>query len=618
MALEGTLDTGIKSNSGSKGIKFYWYVKSQSGLTSYCHYTLYSYGDSGYTMCRNVVLKINGNDVGISTAEFKAYDGTVIDEGDFEIYHNSSTGAASFTVSITAAMFTYADNLSASTTFYPNTISVDTYAASTISSASNVTLGNACSVSWTPAVSSMGYKLIFSIGSYSKTISGIAPNRTSAYTYTGFTIPLDVANYISSSSKTGTMTVKLYSYKETSCTTQVGSYSSKTFTVTIPDSSNTRPSISMSLSAVNDLSSPFDSIYLQGKTKVQATFTDSAKYGASVSLRSITINNATDRDSPYQLLLTLSGNVTVKGTVKDSRGFTNSTEEIITVIQYGSPAVIPYSTEKNVVCDRCNEDGIISSTGTHLRIKAGRKYSPVTIGNEQKNFCSLGYRYAASGSEMPSTFTSLLSKTDVSTDYVDVTLTEIELSVKNSYVVEIQAIDDVGDSHVMSFVIGTDSVTMHMKAGGRGVAFGKYAEQDDLLDVEWDTAISGDLYLGIIRKKLSDFVIEEGSTTADSAIWQYRKWRNGRIEMWSRQTVVSGAFNGSNGVYYSNVITLPIPFNIKSDKAVAHVSIHSSGVTFAATVATWTSELRFCVGRLFGGTDSLPMETQIYITGFLD
>ena len=114
------------------------------------------------------------------------------------------------------------------------TVTLDTVPrASTIESAGAVTLGNSCNVKWTPASASFRYKLKFSIGSWSHTTDAIHPDRKYLYTYDGYSISLDAANQIPG--KTGTMTVTLYTYSDAAGTKQVGSTSSTTFTVTVPE-----------------------------------------------------------------------------------------------------------------------------------------------------------------------------------------------------------------------------------------------------------------------------------------------------------------------------------------------------------------------------------------------
>ena len=281
------------------------------------------------------------------------------------------------------------------------------------------------------------------------------------------------------------MKVTLYTYTDSGCTSQVGASDDETFTVTVP--STLGPVAAMTLSPVNSLASPFNTMYIQGKTKVQADFSGSAgQYGATIKSLALTVGGATDSTSPYQSnLLGTSGSVEIKGTVTDTREWPTDIKKTINVIQYGAPSVIPYSGEKKIVCARCLEDGTLSTSGTHLRIKAGRKFSKVLSGGVQKNFCLLGYRYVASGGTLPAAFTPIIEKTTAS-DFIDLVVPGVTLAATSSYTVQIRAIDDVGDSSTLTFSIPTETITMHLKKNKRGVGIGKYAETDDLFDVGWN------------------------------------------------------------------------------------------------------------------------------------
>jgi hypothetical protein len=213
----------------------------------------------------------------------------------------------------------------------------------------------------------------------------------------------------------------------------------------------------------------------------------------------------TDTSSPYQSgWLSKSGTITVKGTAKDSRGYSGSVSTTISVIPYAKPSIIPYTGEKSIVCRRCTEDGTYNPSGTYLRIKVGRKYSKVTSGT-QKNFCLLRFRYKTeSATSYPSSWSTLLAKNDTSKDAVDVVISNAVLSTTTSYMVQIGVTDDIGESSTMEFSIPTAQVTFHLKKGGKGAAFGKYAETDNCLEIADDWNVTGRVYgLGKAKSEIS-------------------------------------------------------------------------------------------------------------------
>ena len=164
---------------------------------------------SGWVQVSEIKITINGSQAYYrdSSNHTQCYSGTQLCSGSTTINHNSD-GTKSFSIKVEAGIYNWAINCSGTQTFTLDTIA----RASSISSASNVILGNACSVSWTPASSSFKYKVKFSLGSWSYTTDYISPNRTTSYTYTSYTIPVSVSAQITNTT-TGTMTAYLYSYR---------------------------------------------------------------------------------------------------------------------------------------------------------------------------------------------------------------------------------------------------------------------------------------------------------------------------------------------------------------------------------------------------------------------
>ena len=223
--------------------------------------------------------------------------------------------------------------------------------ASTITSASSITLGNKCNIKFTPASASFWYKIVFSLGKWSTTTEAFCPGITTAYTYTGYTIPYEIANNFPDD-PSGTMTATLYTFEFESATYRIGDPSSKTFTVTLPENTATKPKVTMTLSPVTPYEK-FASLYLQGRSKVKATFSGEGMYGASISSYSMQAEGES-YSSPYTSdILRESGVMTITGTVKNSREFTNSATGTIDVIAYDPPYIAPIAGQMKVICERC-------------------------------------------------------------------------------------------------------------------------------------------------------------------------------------------------------------------------------------------------------------------------
>lgn len=459
------------ASNSSKVTAALYYRRNNTGFTTQGTGT-FSITIGGYKTSTSKSLTITEN------GWVKAVEATIT------ISHDTD-GKKSITISSTGSM----SGTSLSSTSCSGTVVLDTIPrASTITSAYDRTLGTACSVRWTPLSTSFRYKLTFSLGGWSYTTGAIHPNTTSAYTYTGYTLPLEVANQLPKA-KTGTMSVALYTYSDSSATTQVGSASSKTFTVTVPDDTNTKPSLTMSLIPVSSLGSTFSSLYIQGKSKVKATMSATGKYGATISSYSMSAQGKS-YGSPYQSdFLSTTGSVTVTGTTTDSRGYSNTATQSITVIPYSKPSVLPASGEKEIICARCDDNGNLSESGTYLKIKAKRSYSKVTASGVQKNFCVIRYRYKAENDSSYSAWTTILASSSAGDEVTTNALLGGTLAQTSSYMVQVGVIDDIGESHEVTIRIPTDKVYMHRAGSMNSLGIGKYAEEENTVDIAEDITL---------------------------------------------------------------------------------------------------------------------------------
>jgi hypothetical protein len=398
------------------------------------------------------------------------------------IAHNSD-GTKTITISATGHIF----GTSLTSTSCSGLATLDTIQrASTITSAGDVTLGNVCSVKWTPLLTYYRFKVKFSMGGWSYTTGIIQPKTTSAYTYNEYLIPLEAANQIPNA-KTGTMTATLYTYSDSDATVQVGSASSKTFTVTVPNSTSTKPSVSMTLAPVTS-GTAFADLYLQGRSKVKATLSGEGKYSATISSYSASVEGVSSvtGSNPFtSVIIPVSGQVTVTGTAIDSRGYSNKVEQEITVIPYSEPSLSPVSGEKAIVCARCDADGNLSESGTYLKIKAKRSYSKVEVSGEQKNFCSIRYRYKPEGGSF-SSWATILAADTASDEIVTSALLDGKLLKENAYEVQVGVIDTVGETGGTTVSIPTEKVYWHRAGSIRSFGLGEYVEEENTFSVAED------------------------------------------------------------------------------------------------------------------------------------
>lgn len=481
MAISGTI---LGSYSGGSSYKPYlkWSVTqntSSNTSTMKVEFGMYkaSSNNTSYNSDnKTITIKVNGTTYSRSagfdfrSASVGSYNAMITITG-ISIAHNSD---GSKSVSISAS---HPTGIGLNTGTVSGTAALTKIArASTISSASNVTLGNNCSIKWTPASNSFRYKLKFSLGSWSHTTGVITPGTTNSYTYSGYSIPISIAQQILKST-TGTMTVYLYTYSNSSATTQVGSSSSKTFIVTVP--ATVIPTIS-TVSAIidNSANSVIENwgIAVAGYTKVKITasaigaqgstissFTISGGYSATKSGSSLNYNGA---------IISSSGSKTFTTVAKDSRGRTSSpkSSNAIMFYAYSNPNVSSFTVK------RANDDV------SKIIVKADWNFASVN----GKNSATATLQYKKSTATSWTTYGTIEKNTNT-------TLTTI-FEDAASYNFKITVKDALGKSASKEAFVSTVAVLMDFKAGGKGLGIGKVAESD-ALEIGLKTIFIGNIYI---------------------------------------------------------------------------------------------------------------------------
>ena len=295
----------------------------------------------------------------------------------------------------------------------------------------------------------------------------------------------------------GYLSVVLYTYADSGYSQQIGSAESKSISLSIPNDATTQPTVSMSLAPSSTLSSPYNSLYIQGISKVKATLTPTAKYGASVVASSITVDGKSYA-SPYESeAITQSGTITVKATAKDSRGYYGTNYKDIEVIPYNRPYVRAKSGESSIVVARCDASASFTNDDTsqlkYLKIKAKIVYSDVN----KNNHAYIKYRYREEGGEYKDWQTILDCKEQKSDEVITGPLLGGELKVSANYQVQLIAVDDFYQSDPITFAVPSDAVYMDRPKGGKSMGLGGYVPSKDIssnvLDVYWKTRARGGL-----------------------------------------------------------------------------------------------------------------------------
>ena len=310
------------------------------------------------------------------------------------------------------------------------------------------------------------------------------------------------------SASSGVLRFALLTYTDENCTYQIGNQSTRELTLRIPENDDTRPSVSMTLTPVNAFNSAFDGLFIKGKSKLRATLTATPKYNTKINNFSISYgsniagstnlvgNASTVFDYTSNDPLDVYGQLTVNGSATDNRGFTGSVSPVINVIDYAKPRI-----EAEVY--RCDSSGNQSDNGTYLKIKAKRNFSKVVASGVQKNFCAVQYRVKQAGGEYGN-WTTILDRTAASDEVTTAPLLG-NLSTKSSYVVQVQAVDDIGEIGETVDVVSTGVVYMHRTKNS--MALGKYVESENMLDVAWDAHFHGEVYIGDTKMTLREYIL---------------------------------------------------------------------------------------------------------------
>ena len=301
------------------------------------------------------------------------------------------------------------------------------------------------------------------------------------------------------SAKKGTLRFTLRTYSDSGYSTQVGDPQYKEITLYVPKITSTLPSPGATLAPVHSLGTAFNGLYIQGKSKVKASFAGEGKYGASIKSYSMTVEGETydSGDSYTSEYLSGYGKTNVVAAATDSREYTGKETHSIYVLAYSKPKIMAASGEDSIICTRCDKDGNVADSGTYLKIKARRSYSKcVDEDGEQHNFCLIRYRYKPEGGSY-SSWKPLLAKDALSSNTVDSdALLSGALDVKTTYIVQVGVLDDLGGYQNAVFTIGTEEVYMHRTR--RGLGIGMYVQDDYMVDIadDWDVRIRGGLEVG--------------------------------------------------------------------------------------------------------------------------
>lgn len=445
MALSGSIKT-----NGYEG-RYYqvdWKAtQSVSGNTSTVSWTLKCAGGSASWYAeRTLKVVLAGSTVYSKTDRVQRYTGKIA-SGTKTIAHDSS-GAASFSISIQAAIYGSSVNCTGSSSF-----TLDTIPRKSTLSVANGTLNTAQTISVTRQSSSFTHTITATCGSASSTIC-----TKSSSTSISFTPPLEWA----SQNTTGTTVSVTYQITTYNGSTSVGS-NNYAKSCTIPTS--VKPSCSINATDTTGYADTYGG-FIKGISKFSVTVTPTTSYGSAIASYSTTANGATYTTASFTTgEIKTSGTLTINATVRDNRGRTGTASISKSVLDYNKPQITALSVK------RCNSDGTENQTGEY--VKAVFNAEITALNNKNTATYTIKYKKTsdtAYTSAVLSDYENQYSVTGAS--YI------FAAGSGSSYDVKLEITDAFTSSKPVSrsTSVSTGFSIIHFNADGTGVAFGKISE----------------------------------------------------------------------------------------------------------------------------------------------
>ena len=326
-------------------------------------------------------------------------------------------------------------------------------------------LGSTVSIAITRANSSFTHKVEWKYGNSDYV-------EVSSNTETSATFIPDIS-YASQypNNASGTLSVRVTTFNGT---TQIGSAVINTATLKIPDS--VLPIMDAPTATLVDLTSGKLGVYCQGYSKTTINIVNaSGIYGSTIKTYNITGGGfASSSPTLTTDILNSSGEFTFTCTITDSRGRQCTKTVKIIVYPYKPPTL-------EATAKRCKNDGTLSTSGTYVLITP--EYDISSVNN--KNGVKLGPTASGNGN----TATGSTSGTSFILGSAD-----NPFQVSSTYEITVSITDKVSGTIAKTLVIPTDIRILNIKRNGKGAAFGGFAMEDDVLLVNWDLVVDGDIY----------------------------------------------------------------------------------------------------------------------------
>lgn len=350
-----------------------------------------------------------------------------------------------------------------------NNVATSTLALTTIARASDFSysvptaeLGQAITMTIDRKSDAFTHKVEYSFaGSSAVTVS------SSATTSASFTPAVSLATNIPNST-IGSLTMKVTTFNGS---TQIGDPVTKSVDLSVPSSVAPTMGTPTATRVDNGIPSGWG-VYVKGYSKVTIAMTSvSGSYGSTIKSYSITGPNlSSTSSSATSNVLVTAGTNTYTCRITDSRGRTAEKTVSINVVDYALPSI-------KATAVRCSSDGTANKNGTYLKVTVDWNIASVSSKN------SVSSRSASCNGVSNTSFSD-------NTAFV----LAANCSIGSSYTLTASVTDALGNSASATVTISTSSRVMNVRKNKTGIAFGKFAELDNYLDVGYSAVVRGDFH----------------------------------------------------------------------------------------------------------------------------
>lgn len=335
---------------------------------------------------------------------------------------------------------------------------------------SGATLGSAQTLTVTKTTSSYTHTITLKCGSSNYTIC-----TKSSSTSISYTPPLELAaTNTTGTSVSATYTITTYN----SSGSNMGSIS---YTKTLSIPASVKPSCSLTVTDPTGYKTKFGA-FVQGASKFSVSISATIAQGSAISAYSAAANGVTYTSASFTTdVIKAYGTQSITATVTDKRGRQGTAAASgLTVLSYSRPNI------SAITAQRCNADGTINASGTYIKVV----FSASITNLNSKNTASyvLEYKrnadstYPAANRITLSSYANQLSLTNA--QYI------FAADASTAFDVRVTATDAIG-STAKATTASSSFKYISQRADGRGIAFGKVAELNDVFDVGWQARMSG-------------------------------------------------------------------------------------------------------------------------------